>query len=79
MTQSHTNGRRLFNTALAGAGAATALAPFNIARAQPQKLKVGVLLPRSGVQGFIGQSCADRRRHRTRADQGDHRCRLTSS
>ncbi|OGA67997.1 MAG: branched-chain amino acid ABC transporter [Betaproteobacteria bacterium RIFCSPLOWO2_12_FULL_68_20] len=26
-------------------------------RAQAQKLKVGVLLPRSGVQGFIGQSC----------------------
>jgi branched-chain amino acid transport system substrate-binding protein len=28
-----------------------------VVRAQAQKLKVGVLLPRSGVQGLIGQSC----------------------
>jgi branched-chain amino acid transport system substrate-binding protein len=49
--------RRRFNTALAGAGLASAVAPFGIVRAQAQKLKVGVLLPRSGVQGFIGQSC----------------------
>ena len=28
-----------------------------IVRRQAQKLKVGVLLPRSGFQGFIGQSC----------------------
>jgi len=49
--------RRQFNKALAAAGAATALAPFGIVRAQASKLKVGVLLPRSGVQGFIGQSC----------------------
>ena len=48
--------RRQFNTAL-GAGAATTLAPLGIARAQSAKLKVGVLLPRSGVQGLIGQSC----------------------
>jgi branched-chain amino acid transport system substrate-binding protein len=48
--------RRRFNTALAGAGVATALSPFGIVRAQAQKLRVGVLLPRSGVQGFIGQS-----------------------
>ena len=33
------------------------MAPFNIVRAQAAKLKVGVLLPRSGVQGLIGQSC----------------------
>jgi len=33
------------------------VAPFNIVRAQAAKLKVGVLLPRSGVQGLIGQSC----------------------
>jgi branched-chain amino acid transport system substrate-binding protein len=46
--------RRQFNKAI---GAATALAPFGIVRAQAQKLKVGVLLPRSGFQGFIGQSC----------------------
>ncbi|MFN0160708.1 MAG: ABC transporter substrate-binding protein [Burkholderiales bacterium] len=48
--------RRTFNSAIA-AGATTALAPFGIARAQSGKLKVGVLLPRSGVQGLIGQSC----------------------
>jgi branched-chain amino acid transport system substrate-binding protein len=49
--------RRQFNKALAAAGAASALYPFGIVRAQAQKLKVGVLLPRSGFQGFIGQSC----------------------
>jgi branched-chain amino acid transport system substrate-binding protein len=49
--------RRRFNRAIAGLGAAAALAPFGIVRAQATKLKVGVLLPRSGVQGFIGQSC----------------------
>jgi branched-chain amino acid transport system substrate-binding protein len=49
--------RRQFNQALAAAGTASALYPFGILRAQPAKLKVGVLLPRSGVQGFIGQSC----------------------
>ncbi|MBL8378296.1 MAG: ABC transporter substrate-binding protein [Burkholderiales bacterium] len=48
--------RRTFNSAMA-AGATTALTPFGIARAQSGKLKVGVLLPRSGVQGLIGQSC----------------------
>ena len=46
--------RRDFNKAV---GAAAALAPFGIVRAQSQKLKVGVLLPRSGFQGLIGQSC----------------------
>ncbi len=49
--------RRQFNKTVAAAGAATALAPFGIVRAQSQKLKVGVLLPRSGFQGLIGQSC----------------------
>ena len=49
--------RRQFNRALAAAGVAAGLAPFGIARAQAQKLKVGVLLPRSGVQALIGQSC----------------------
>jgi branched-chain amino acid transport system substrate-binding protein len=49
--------RRRFNQALAAAGAMGAFYPFGIARAQSGKLKVGVLLPRSGVQGFIGQSC----------------------
>jgi branched-chain amino acid transport system substrate-binding protein len=47
--------RRRFNLALAGATAAT-VAPAYV-RAQATRLKVGVLLPRSGVQGFIGQSC----------------------
>jgi len=49
--------RRQFNKTVAAAGAAVALAPFGIVRAQATKLKVGVLLPRSGFQGFIGQSC----------------------
>ena len=49
--------RRQFSKTVAAAGAATALAPFGIVRAQAQKLKVGVLLPRSGLQSFIGQSC----------------------
>ncbi|HEY5636194.1 MAG TPA: ABC transporter substrate-binding protein [Burkholderiales bacterium] len=57
MTTSHRSDRRTFNTALAAAGALSALSPFGIVRAQSTKLKVGVLLPRSGVQGFIGQSC----------------------
>jgi branched-chain amino acid transport system substrate-binding protein len=48
--------RRQFNKFLLTAGTA-ALAPFGIARAQSTKLKVGVLLPKSGVQGVIGQSC----------------------
>ena len=49
--------RRQFNKALAAAGALAAVSPLNIARAQAQKLKVGVLLPRSGVQAGIGQDC----------------------
>ena len=49
--------RRQFNKGLAAAGAATALAPFGIVRAQSARLKVGVILPRTGVQGLIGQSC----------------------
>jgi branched-chain amino acid transport system substrate-binding protein len=42
------------------AGAAAALSTLGfpaIVRAQAARLKVGVLLPRSGFQGFIGQSC----------------------
>src|SRR5688572_5143711 len=49
--------RRSFNSALAAAGVVSLVNPFNIVRAQAQKLRVGVILPRSGVQGFIGQSC----------------------
>lgn len=47
--------RRQFST-LAAVGAGTLAAPA-IVRAQPKKLKVGVLLPRSGALAFIGQSC----------------------
>jgi branched-chain amino acid transport system substrate-binding protein len=52
--------RRDFNKAVvvatAAVGTAAAFSPLNV-RAQAQKLKVGVILPRSGVQGLIGQSC----------------------
>ncbi len=47
--------RRQFST-LAAVGAGALAAPA-IVRAQPKKLKVGVLLPRSGALAFIGQSC----------------------
>jgi branched-chain amino acid transport system substrate-binding protein len=49
--------RRSFNKLMAATGTLGALAPFGIARAQSRKLKVGVLLPRSGFQALIGQSC----------------------
>jgi branched-chain amino acid transport system substrate-binding protein len=49
--------RRTFHRNIALVGAASALSPFGIVRAQAQKLRVGVLLPRSGFQGLIGQSC----------------------
>lgn len=48
--------RRDFNKAAATAAAAAAFSPLNV-RAQAQRLKVGVLLPRSGVQAGIGQDC----------------------
>jgi branched-chain amino acid transport system substrate-binding protein len=46
--------RRQFNQAII---ATAALAAVPYVRAQAQKLRVGVVLPKSGVQGFIGQSC----------------------
>ncbi|MCC7288486.1 MAG: ABC transporter substrate-binding protein [Burkholderiaceae bacterium] len=46
--------RRDFNQMAAAVGALGAPA---LVRAQPKTLKVGVLLPRSGTQAFIGQSC----------------------
>src|SRR5215217_7443514 len=49
--------RRDFTKAAAGVAAAAALSPFGIVRAQSQKLKIGVILPRSGYLSFIGQSC----------------------
>ena len=44
-------------TAGLGAGIASGIMPFNIVRAQGTALKVGVLLPRSGLQAGIGQDC----------------------
>ena len=49
--------RRRFNAALGAGGVLAGLSPFNIVRAQAKSLKVGVLLPRSGVQAGIGQDC----------------------
>ena len=49
--------RRQFTQAAAGLAAASAFHPFGIVRAQAQRLKVGVILPKSGYLGFIGQSC----------------------
>jgi branched-chain amino acid transport system substrate-binding protein len=54
------SGRVTRRTFAAGIGAASVLAgssPFAIGRAQGAALKVGVLLPRSGVQAGIGQDC----------------------
>jgi branched-chain amino acid transport system substrate-binding protein len=49
--------RRQFNQALGAATTLAALSPFGIVRAQAKALRVGVLLPRSGVQAGIGQDC----------------------
>jgi len=49
--------RRTFSTGVAAAGLVAGVAPFNIARAQGGALKVGVLLPLSGLQAGIGQDC----------------------
>ena len=49
--------RRTFTAGLGAAGFVAGTAPFNIVRAQGAALKVGVLLPRSGVQAGIGQDC----------------------
>lgn len=64
-TKSHSNvprssARVTRRTVSAGLGASAILAgtaPFNIVRAASTPLKVGVLLPRSGVQAGIGQDC----------------------
>lgn len=48
--------RTLGKLAMAGAAAGTLGAPA-LVRAQPTKLKVGVILPRSGVLAQLGQSC----------------------
>jgi branched-chain amino acid transport system substrate-binding protein len=49
--------RRTFAAGAGAAGLLAASAPFHIGRAQGAPLKVGVLLPRSGVQAGIGQDC----------------------
>jgi branched-chain amino acid transport system substrate-binding protein len=49
--------RRTFTAGAAAAGFIAGTAPFSILRAQGAALKVGVLLPRSGVQAGIGQDC----------------------
>jgi branched-chain amino acid transport system substrate-binding protein len=49
--------RRTFAAGVGAAGLTAASGPFNILRAQGAALKVGVLLPRSGVQAGIGQDC----------------------
>ena len=48
--------RRDFNKAAGAAAVTAAFSPLNV-RAQARSLKVGVLLPRSGVQAGIGQDC----------------------
>jgi branched-chain amino acid transport system substrate-binding protein len=49
--------RRRFAAAAGAAGLIASFEPFNIVRAQGAPLKVGVLLPTSGVQASIGQDC----------------------
>ena len=49
--------RRGFTVGIGAAGLLAGTAPFNIVRSQAGGLKVGVLLPRSGVQAGIGQDC----------------------
>jgi len=49
------NRRQFIRSILCSAG--SAFAPFHIVRAQSRKLRIGVLLPKSGLQGLIGQSC----------------------
>jgi branched-chain amino acid transport system substrate-binding protein len=49
--------RRRFAKGLGATGLLAGTAPFNIARAQGGPLKIGVILPLSGVQAGVGQSC----------------------
>jgi branched-chain amino acid transport system substrate-binding protein len=49
--------RRTFAAGVGAAGVLAGASPFSIGRAQGAALKVGVLLPRSGVQAGIGQDC----------------------
>lgn len=49
--------RRRFAKGLSAAGLLAGTAPFSIARSQGGPLKIGVILPLSGVQAGVGQSC----------------------
>jgi branched-chain amino acid transport system substrate-binding protein len=49
--------RRIFAAGLGAVGAAAGMGPLSVVRAQGAALKVGVLLPRSGIQAGIGQDC----------------------
>ena len=49
--------RRAFTAGVGAAGLLAGVTPFNIVRAQGGPLKVGVLLPLSGLQAGIGQDC----------------------
>ena len=49
--------RRRFAAGAAAAGIVAGVSPFSVARAQGAPLKVGVLLPVSGVQAVLGQDC----------------------
>src|SRR5690242_15445503 len=49
--------RRTVEAGIGAAGIVAGTSPFSIARAADGPLKVGVLLPRSGVQAGIGQDC----------------------
>jgi branched-chain amino acid transport system substrate-binding protein len=57
MHESSRISRRRFNQIVAATSGSVLLSRVPIVRAAPSKLKVGVLLPRSGVQALIGQSC----------------------
>jgi branched-chain amino acid transport system substrate-binding protein len=50
-------GRRAFGKGIVVAGSYVTLSQLGVVRAEAKKLKVGVLLPRSGTQALIGQSC----------------------
>jgi branched-chain amino acid transport system substrate-binding protein len=49
--------RRTFVAGVGAAGVVAGTSPFGVVHAQGAALKVGVLLPRSGVQAGIGQDC----------------------
>jgi branched-chain amino acid transport system substrate-binding protein len=50
--------RRAFTAGATAAAIVAGTAPFSIVRSQTGPLKIGVILPRSGIQAESGQSCA---------------------